>query len=110
MLSPTSSSSSAIAYLKRKLKHKVDEARLSSTVLMWFQILTQYKQRFVLLLCVVSDYSDEAVFAYVLRQRELARREMPSIPIVSLTLREELEQTLYADVLRRVHGHDGALA
>ena len=116
MLSSASSSSSArkesnaIAYLKRKLKNKVEEARLTSTVLMWYQILTQCKQRFVLLLYVFSDYSDEAVYAYVLRQRELARLEMPSLPIVSLIVREELEQTLYADVLRRVHGHDGALS
>ena len=77
---------------------------------MWYQRLTQYKQRFVLLLYVFSNYSEETVFAYVLRQRELAGLEMPSFPIVSLTVREELEQTLYADVLRRVHGHDGPLS
>ncbi len=100
----------AIAYLKRKLQNKVQEARLLTTVLMWYQSLTQYKQRFVLLLYVFSNYSEETVFAYVLRQRELAGLEMPSLPIVSLIVREELEQTLYADVLRRVHGHDGALS
>ena len=115
-LSSASSSSSArketnaIAYLKRKLKNKVEEARLSSTVLMWYQILTQCKQRFVIFLYVCSGYSAEAVFAYVLRQRELARLEMPSLPVVSLIVREELEQTFYADVLRRVHGYDGALS
>ena len=109
-LSEAGKESNAIAYLKRKLKNKVDEARLSSTVLMWFTIITQYKQRFVLLLYVFSDYSDETVYAYVLRQREVARLEMPSLPIVSLIVREELELTLYADVLRRVHGHDGALS
>ncbi len=35
---------------------------------------------------------------------------MPSFPIVSLIVREELEQALCADVLRRVHGHDGPLS
>ena len=117
MLASTTSSSSAarkernaIAYLKRKLVKKVQEARFLTTVLMWCQSLTQYKQRFVLLLYVFSNYSEETVFAYVLRQRELAGPEMPSLPIVSLIVREELEQTLYADVLRRVHGHDGPLS
>ena len=35
---------------------------------------------------------------------------MPSLPTASLTIRKELEQTNYADVLRRVHGHDGPLS
>ena len=58
----------------------------------------------------VSGCAAEAVVAYILREREFAKLEIPLLPIVSLIVREELEQTFFADVLRRVHGDASPLS
>mgnify|MGYP002809769426 CR=1 FL=1 len=60
-----------IAYLKRKLKSKVEEACLSSTVLMGEYNVDAVQAALCLTPLCVSGYSAEAVVAYILRERGL---------------------------------------